>query len=157
IFPVYTVISFVISDIPALEPTFPQRPFVFNDIPASVVQKRILFLRLPPRCCHSERTGAERPRRGGSGLFRRRTAGEIDSRSATPEWFTLKADEKIAFSGPRGLVVSRTGKGAEVADVPWNIRCESIRYNCSPQKGSLSSLKFRPPHPKEVNKSRLCK
>jgi hypothetical protein len=52
----------------------------------------------------------------------------------------MRADEKIAFSGPHGLVVSRTGKGAEVADVPWNNRCESIRYNDSPLRGVCQAL-----------------
>jgi hypothetical protein len=54
--------------------------------------------------------------------------------------FTVKADEKIAFSGPYGLVVSRLGKGAEVAKVPWNIRCESIRYNDSRLTGVCQAL-----------------
>jgi hypothetical protein len=52
----------------------------------------------------------------------------------------VKADEKIAFSGPHGLVVSRLGKGADVADGPWNIRCESIRYDRSLLKRVCQAL-----------------
>ncbi|MGA9055336.1 MAG: hypothetical protein WB763_02375 [Terriglobia bacterium] len=55
----------------------------------------------------------------------------MDSRPAAPRQFTVNADEKIAFSGPHGLVVTMTGKGAEVANVPWNFRWGSIRYNNS--------------------------
>jgi len=52
----------------------------------------------------------------------------------------VNADEKIVFSGQHGLVVTMTGKGAEVANVPWNIRCGSIRYNCSRRKEVCQAL-----------------
>jgi hypothetical protein len=52
----------------------------------------------------------------------------------------MKAEDKIAFLGPHGLVVPWTGKGAEVADVPWNTRRESIRYNGSPLAGVCQAL-----------------
>jgi len=64
----------------------------------------------------------------------------MDSRPVEPSQFTVKADEQIAFSGPHGLVVSRLGKGAEAAKVPWNIRCEIIRYNNSPLRGVCQAL-----------------
>jgi len=59
----------------------------------------------------------------------------MGSRRAAPGQFTVKAGEKVALSDRHGLVVSRIGKGAEVAEVPWNIRSESIRYSCSLQNG----------------------
>ena len=62
------------------------------------------------------------------------------SRPTAPRQFTVKADEKIALSGPHGLVVSRIGKGADVADGPWNIRCRSIRYNNSRPMGVCQAL-----------------
>jgi len=52
----------------------------------------------------------------------------------------VKADEKTASSSPPGLVVTRTGKGGEVANVPWKIRCGSIRYNGSRRKGVCQAL-----------------
>ena len=52
----------------------------------------------------------------------------------------MKADEEIAFSGPHGPDISSARKGAKVADVPWNIRCESIRYNNSRLKGVCQAL-----------------
>jgi hypothetical protein len=64
----------------------------------------------------------------------------MDSRPAAPRQFTVKADERFAFSGPHGLIVSRIGKGAEVADVPLNIRSGSIRYNNSPLTGVCQAL-----------------
>jgi hypothetical protein len=64
----------------------------------------------------------------------------MDSRPAAPRQFTVNADEKIVFSGQHGLVVTMTGKGAEVANVPWNIRCGSIRYNCSRRKEVCQAL-----------------
>jgi hypothetical protein len=75
----------------------------------------------------------------------------MDSRPATPGEFTVRADEKVAFSGPHGLVVSRTGKGAEVADVPWNIRCGNIRYNASRWKGVCQALNSDLLTPKGIN------
>jgi hypothetical protein len=64
----------------------------------------------------------------------------MDGRPAAPRQFTMKAEDKIAFLGPHGLVVPWTGKGAEVADVPWNTRRESIRYNGSPLAGVCQAL-----------------
>jgi hypothetical protein len=64
----------------------------------------------------------------------------MDSRPATPRQSTVKADGKIAFSGPHGLIVARIVKGAEVDDVPWNIRCKGIRYNGSRLKGVCQAL-----------------
>jgi len=64
----------------------------------------------------------------------------MDSRPAAPGQFTMNADEKIAFPGPHGLIVFRIGKGAEVDDVPWNIRCRSIRYNNSRPMGVCQAL-----------------
>ncbi len=66
----------------------------------------------------------------------------------------MKADEKITFSGPHGLVVARIGKVAEVADVPWNIRGGSIRYNGSRRKGVCQALiSDLPPPPRELTRA----
>jgi hypothetical protein len=83
--------------------------------------------------------------------------GEIDGRPPTPGQLTVKAHEKTAFSGLHGLVVSMTGKGAEVADVLSNLRCGNIRYNSSPLTGVCQALNSDLLTPKEINMSRLCK
>jgi hypothetical protein len=64
----------------------------------------------------------------------------MDSRRAAPGQFTAKTDERTAFSGPHGFVVSGIKKGAEVADVPWNVRHESIRYTYSRLRGFCQAL-----------------
>lgn len=81
----------------------------------------------------------------------------MDSQPAAPGQFTVKADEKIAFSAPHGLVDARVGKSAEVADVSWNIRCRSIRYNSSRWKGVCQAINSDLLSPKQINMSRLCK
>ena len=65
----------------------------------------------------------------------------------------MKADEKIAFSGPHGLVVSRIGKGAKVAEVPRNIRRRIIRYNNSRLRSVCQALiSDLPPPPRELTR-----
>ena len=113
-FPLSERISFVINNIPASSAFFHSGPLFSITFPLRPAKKEFFFL-LPVR-------------------------PTMDSRPAAPGQFIMKADEKIAFSGPHGLVVSRLGKGAEVADVPWNIRRASIRYNDSRRKGVCQAL-----------------
>ena len=75
----------------------------------------------------------------------------MGSRRAAPGQFTVKAGEKVALSDRHGLVVSRIGKGAEVAGVPWNTRCVSIRYNASRWKGVCQALNSDLLTPKGIN------
>jgi hypothetical protein len=81
----------------------------------------------------------------------------MDSRPTAPGQFTVKADEEIAFFGPHGLVVPRKGKSAEVAGVPRNVRCGSIRYNGSRCEGACQALNSDLLTAQEINVSRLCR
>jgi hypothetical protein len=120
--PLSALISFAINDIPAFGPLFHRGPLFSTTFPHCSCKKELFLLRL---ACHAAiLSGAKNLALDFSAEEQQ---GEMESRPATPRQFTMNADEKIVFFGPHGLIVSRLGKGAELADVPRNIRSGSIR------------------------------